>query len=300
MLSAVLCAWNEADNLPRVLSSLQGLVDEVVVVIDSQTTDTSAQVAKHFKARVFKHKHTGFVEPMRAFAISKARGDWILLLDADEQVTPGLAAYIQDAVKANSADYYELPRKNLIFNSWITSSHWWPDYVVRLFKPGKVIWHDQIHSQPSLVGVGVKVPPTEELALIHHNYANIDEFLEQIIRYSRIQSQQLVQNGYKFLWTDLIIRPVNEFLSQYFSRGGYKLGVHGLALAGLQSFSEFILYLRIWQSENFQSQNIPITQLSQTVRRAYLDISWWFHEINLPTVSPLRKLLIRLQRKIGL
>src|SRR3989344_3422172 len=154
VLCVVITAWNEAKNLPRVVASVKSLADEIVVV-DTQSTDNTAQVAKNLGCRVYSHAFPGIVEPVRNFSISKAKGDWLLLLDADEEIPPALADAISKAISGSQADYFRLPRKNLIFGRWITSSHWWPDYVYRLFKKGFVVWDNAIHSLPQTRGKGL-------------------------------------------------------------------------------------------------------------------------------------------------
>src|SRR3989338_8352719 len=98
MLSVVITAWNEEKNIARAISSAKPIADEIVVV-DTESTDKTAELAKKLGARVFHHKNTGIVEPVRNFSISKAKGDWILLLDADEEISQELAGYIKKAVK---------------------------------------------------------------------------------------------------------------------------------------------------------------------------------------------------------
>lgn len=300
MLSAIIVAWNEAHNLSRALNSLAGLVDEIVVVVDEATTDDTAAIAKKYHCKIFTHPHLGFVEPMRNFAISKASGDWILLLDADEELSPELAAHISKFLTHPSSDYLRFPRKNLIFGKWITSAHWWPDYVYRLFKRDTLTWTDAIHSLPQTHGTGLDLPANQELALLHYNYSTLDEYLEQIVRYTKPQSELLISQGYKFIWTDLITKPADEFISQYFARQGYKEGVHGLALGLLQAFSELILYLRVWEGENFRPQSTSVDQLTHLVSAKTSDYRWWYWQTKINGSSLLRKLCFRLARKFGL
>jgi glycosyltransferase involved in cell wall biosynthesis len=150
MLSVVITAWNEEKNLPRVVQSVASFADEVIVV-DTQSTDKTVEIAKSLKCKVFHHQNTSVVEPVRNFSISKAKGDWILLLDADEEVSSSLASQLLEIVKSDSADYVRIPRKNIIFGQWIKTSHWWPDYVYRFFKKGHVEWDEKIHSIPLIV-----------------------------------------------------------------------------------------------------------------------------------------------------
>lgn len=269
MLSAVITAWNEEKDIARVISSVKKLVDEIVVVVDEATTDHTAEVAKKLGAKIFTHPHTGVVEPMRNFSISKATGDWILLLDADEEIPAGLAKQIKELIKDPSVNYYRLPRKNIIFGKWITSDHWWPDYVYRLFRRGTVTWKDAIHSIPITKGEGIDLPAQEELSLVHYNYSTVSEYLEQIDRYSQVALPT------SFIPTDLVTKPIGEFLSQYFARRGYTQGLHGVALAGLQMFSEFVRYLKLWESRGFAEMEFSKAQLTHELKNKTREYRWW-------------------------
>lgn len=301
MLSVVIIAWNEEKNLPRAMSSIKGLADEVVVVVDKASIDRTAEVAKKMGAKVYFHPHTGIVEPMRNFAVSKARGDWILLLDADEEVPAPLATKIKDLMsQKKGADYYRLPRKNIIFGRWVKSSHWWPDYVYRLFKKGSIQWHADIHSLPFTRGTGADLPAEEEVSLIHHNYQTLEQYLEQITRYSQYQSQVVRKNGYSFVWTDLITKPAAEFLRQFFAREAWREGVHGLALSALQSFAELVVYLRLWQESEFVPAEIDLKVLPGLGAGLTREFKWWYLQAQMTVAPWWKKIWLKLKRRVVL
>ena len=258
-----------SEDVLRSVQLVKKLADEIVVVIDEATTDHTAEVAKKLGAKIFTHPHTGVVEPMRNFSISKATGDWILLLDADEEVPSSLVKKIKELIRDPSTDYYRLPRKNIIFGKWITSDHWWPDYVYRLFRRGAVTWEDVVHSIPITYGQGRDLPAQEKLCLIHYNYSSVSEYLEQIDRYTQAALPA------PFNPTDLITKPVGEFLSQYFARRGYTQGLHGLALAGLQMFSEFVRYLKLWEKQGFAETEFSQAELTHELKNKAREYHWW-------------------------
>ncbi len=269
MLSVVITAWNEAENLPRVVGSVKSFADEIIVV-DTESTDTTVAVAKKLGCKVFSHPNTGIVEPVRNFSISKATGDWILLLDADEEVSVSLANHIQKVVTENKVDYCRIPRQNYIFKKWIKSEHWWPDYVYRLFKKGAITWSPEIHSIPMTRGVGFDFEAEEKQSLIHHHYTSISQFILRLDRYTTIQAAQKTKAS--FHWTDLIRKPTSEFLNQYFARSAYKDGLHGLVLSLLQAFSELVLYLKLW---DFTPENITPEKLSHELAKSASEYRWW-------------------------
>jgi len=273
-ISVVTNAQDVESDLPRALASVRAFADEIVV-IDQSSTDKTADIAKEFGAKVYSHKRVEYVELARNFAISKATGDWVLILDPDEEVSESLAKKIKEIIKNPKADYYRIPRKNIIFGHWMKHSRWWPDGNIRLFKKGTVSWNEIIHAVPMTQGVGGEIDAKEELAIIHHHYDSIEQYLERMNRYTTQHAEILIKKEYKFSWKDLIIKPSNEFLSRYFFGEGYKDGLHGLALSLLQAFSELTVYLKIWQKEKFTEQTPGVTEVISLMKEEEKDLHYW-------------------------
>lgn len=293
-ISVVINTLNEAENLPRAIGSVKSFADEIVVV-DMESEDATAQIAKSLDARVFTHKKMGYVEPARNFAISKATNPWILILDADEEVPSKLIAKINQMLKDPKADYFRIPRKNIIFGKWMKHSRWWPDHNIRLFKKGKVSWNEIIHTVPMTQGVGQDIEAKEEFAIIHHNYDTIEQYLERMNRYSTQHAALKIKDGYKFSWKEVILKPANEFLSRYFFGEGYRDGLHGLALSLLQAFSELAVYLKIWQKEKFADQNPELNEVISVLKDVEKDLHYWQSD-SLYKESP--SLATRIRRKL--
>lgn len=300
MLSAVIVAWNEGLRIEKCINSLKNLCDEVVVVVDEATTDNTLEIAKKLKATTYMHPHTGIVEPMRNFALSKAKGEWILLLDADESISTELSKKIKEIITRKEVDFVKIPRKNIIFNKWIKSSHWWPDYVYRLFRKGSVVWSEDIHSVPKTTGNGIELEPIESNSITHDNYQKISQFVNRLNRYTDFQSQLLITKNTPVEWTDLIIKPNREFLNQFFARQGYKDGVHGLALSLLQSFSELVVYLKVWESRNFPEQSVNVKEVVSEFKKSYHEIKWWEKEIEIINSKGMKTLIHKAARKLEL
>jgi (heptosyl)LPS beta-1,4-glucosyltransferase len=291
-ISVVVNTFNEEKNLERALKSVQDFADEIVVV-DMHSTDRTVQIAKKFKAKVFLHEYTRFVEPARNFALRQAQGDWILILDADEELPASLAKTLIETAKAGEADWVELPRKNMIFSQWIKNSRWWPDFLPRFFKKGKVSIPAKIHAPYEKEGQGIRLPAEEENALVHHHYESISQYLERLNRYTDIQAEELKEKGYLFCWQDLMIKPANEFFSRFFAGEGYKDGLHGLVLALLQAFSELVLYLKIWEKGGFTKENInSLTEVMEKIMRDYL---YWQQKV---TANAFAKIRLKIKSKI--
>jgi len=273
-ISVVINTLNEEENLPRAIASIKGFADEIVVV-DMESTDKTVEVAKKLGAKVFLHKKTGYVEPARNFAIEKTMNSWILVLDADEEIPEKLAEKITQILKEPKADYFRIPRKNIIFGKWLKHSRWWPDYNIRLFKKGSVSWNEVIHAVPMTQGIGGELEAIEELSIVHHNYDTLEQYIERMNRYTSQHALLRVNEGYKFSWKDIITKPSNEFFSRYFFGEGYKDGLHGLALSLLQSFSELVMYLKIWQKEKFAEKDLNINEVNLLMRDEEKELHYW-------------------------
>lgn len=273
-LSVVINTLNEAEKVKSALSSVREIASEVVI-IDMESDDNITEVAAKYKAKLYKHKRLPYVEPARNFAISKATSGWILVLDADEELTPDLRKKIKEIIENNNVDYVRIPRKNIIFGHFMEYAHWWPDFNVRLFKKGKVEWSNTIHAVPTVSGKGMDLDAKPNLAILHHTYDSIEKYIEHLNRYTTVQAELKIKSGYKFKWQDMLLRPVNEFLSRFFGDEGYKDGPHGLALSLLQAFSELAFYLKIWQAEKFKNQEMPLGEVVSEMRERERDLHYW-------------------------
>lgn len=298
-ISAVVNTRNEAENIFDCLKSL-GFCDEIVVV-DMESEDDTKEIAKEFTDRIYDHKAVGYVEPARNFAIQKALGDWILIVDADERIPKVLGAKLIEIADKNEVDFVRIPRKNMVFGQWLQHSRWWPDYNIRFFKKGAVEWQNEIHSVPVTYGTGINLDQEPTLAIEHLHYSSVDEYFLRALRYSNQQAKEMISSGYKFDPADLIKKPIGEFLSRFFAGEGYKDGLHGLVMAILQFFSILLIYLRVWQSEGHQ----PVKEKAFTPvwQRAFLEkfkeFRYWFLTVKLQdSGSKTEGLVLKLKRRL--
>lgn len=293
--SVIINTWNEQSNLQACLDSIKSWADEVVVV-DMESTDETVNIARKNKVKLFSHPNIGYVEPARNFAISKSTSDWILVIDADERPTKELLAKLELISQEDQADYVWIPRSNIIFGRWIEHARWWPDYNIRFFKKNSVTWSDQIHASPQAEGRELKLDPVPDLSLQHFHYQTISQFVIRMDRYTDQQAKALIAQSYNFNWADLINKPSAEFASRYFAGSGYKDGVHGLALCLLQSVSEFVLYLKLWQHTEFKHQQISPNAFSQIISKQFQILNFW----QAKTIqSPIRSFAYKLKSKIS-
>ncbi len=304
-LSVVINTKNVAKTLENALKSVE-FADEVVVV-DMMSSDQTVKIARKYTSRVFQHKDVGYVEPARNFAIKKAKGDWILVLDADEEVGPDLAELITKIVNDEvgdvlKADCYYLPRRNIIFGRWIKHTGWWPDYVLRLFKAGQVEWSDQIHSIPITSGIVKELPAKSELALIHHNYQSVEQFIDRLNHYSSIQAQE--QAGESVLELELASKFFNsfsqEFMARLFARQGIADGAHGMALSLLQATSEAVVQMKAWQQAGFKATLTDRPSVLRSLKQFQRDLNYWIADWQVNSNSGWRRDFWMVRRKFKL
>lgn len=296
LISAVINVRNEAEALAKCLRSIKNFADEIIVV-DMKSTDGSSQIALNAGAKVFPYRFMRFVEPARNFAISKASGKWILLLDPDEFLNKSLKKELRAVTKRNDIDYVKIPRKNIVFNKWLRHSNMWPDYLIRFFKKGVVTWKKEIHSQPIVKGNGLTLLDSENLAIRHNNYISITQFVLRAIRYSNVQADELQASGYKVKISDFILKPTQEFNSRFFSSEGYKDGLHGLIFCILQAFAFVLIYIRLWEKQGLQDKILSKESFVSASQEGIFEYSYWFTKYFNKEYSPnlFKKLFIKIR-----
>ncbi len=287
----------EVPLLNRVISSIHGFADEIVLIDMTEGEEKYEDLIKKYDIKVYSHKLVPFVEEARNWGIMKARGNWILLLDPDEVVPQKLIGKLKKLIVSPTADYWRIPRKNIIFGKWVKGS-WWPDYNIRFFKRGSVAWSNIIHSVPETKGKGADLPVKEENAIVHYNYSSLNQYLARMDRYTSVQAQELINKNYRFIWIDLLRKPMGEFFSRYFAGEGYTDGLHGLALSILQAFSETLVYLKVWENEKFLEQAITPDEVAKEFGQMQGEMSWWTNDMLIKSKNIIASLPHRVKRKL--
>lgn len=299
-ISAVLGVFNEEKNIKRCLESVKW-VDEIVIV-DDGSTDKTVEIAKEYTDKIYPHKSEGYVEPTRNFGINKAQGDWILLLDADEEIPETLAAKFREIANSSDVDFVWVPRKNIIFEKWIKNEGWWPDYNVRFFKKGTVTWSNKIHSKPEIKGKELYLPESDDLAIIHNNYKTVSQFLKKLDRYTTIEAEEFVKSNKNFDPENLISYPMEEFLSRMFARKGYKDEYHGLLLSSFEAFSMQVVMAKVWEKQGFKevAHTQFLNDVEKEIKLYRRKFRYWITTLFLEnTKHPVKKAFFRAVRKLS-
>lgn len=254
MLSVVISAYNEERNIEECIESVSDIASEIIVV-DNGSSDKTADLAKKAGAKIFTQVNdVRKIDIQKNYGFDKAHEDWILSLDADERVTPKLAAEIIKEISQNSKTAgYWIPRKNIIFGKWIRHSLWWPDYQLRLFKKGK----GKFPNATVHVPIDVK-GDTRHLSepMLHKSYDSVQTFVNRMNNiYTEVEAEGIVKNGEKLKWIDAVELPVSDFFKTYFLQKGYRDGIHGLILSVLQSFYMFLVFAKVWEKQGFYERD---------------------------------------------
>jgi len=243
-LSVAIVALNEEANVGRVLESVRW-ADEIVLV-DSGSTDRTCEIAREYGTRVIMEPWRGYTG-QKNYALDLCTKDWVLSLDADEEVSPELAEEIRGVLADPQAlAGYSMPRKNLFLGRWMRHGGFYPDPKLRLFRPGMAYStgrdpHDRFEmKEAQRVG-------RLRGALIHHTYPTLTLYLEHMNRYSSVWNRVPGAVPRKFSLNAIVLRPLATFIYNYFIRLGFLDGREGLLLhlyhAGYVSWK----YAKAWE-----------------------------------------------------
>ncbi|OGE64287.1 hypothetical protein A3J13_00610 [Candidatus Daviesbacteria bacterium RIFCSPLOWO2_02_FULL_36_8] len=248
MISVVYVNYNEAEKLEKSFQTIKNFAQEIVV-LDLGSSDHTKEVCKKFNVKLLKHEKVEYVELVRNYAISKANGDWILVLDPDEEISLKLRSTLEDITKQDKFVAVNIPRKNIFLNKWISHTNWWPDKHIRFFRRGAVHWNKKIHSYPNVDGNVLDLGANENLAIIHFGYHSLSDFIERQNKYSGIEAENLFSIGERFSYFKLIWKPIREFLVRYIKHAGFLDGFYGFALTFLMMIYQIEIMIKLWERE---------------------------------------------------
>lgn len=250
LLSVAIVTFNEEDNLARTLSSV-AWADQIVVV-DSGSTDRTVEIAHSFSATVIERPWPGFAE-QKNFALSQCTGDWILTLDADEELSPELQQQIRQTLSSHpTVDAFYLKRRNLFLGRWIKHGGFYPDPKLRLVR-GNLPTPPQFEARPVHETIRFTGPAaTLDADILHHAYPTLSSYIEHMDRYSSLGAQLLVDKGrtstnvFTF-FARVVIFPLLDFKWNYFFRAGFLDGREGLLLHLYHAAYASWKYAKAWE-----------------------------------------------------
>jgi glycosyltransferase involved in cell wall biosynthesis len=248
-ISAVIITYNEERNIERCLTSLQGVVDEIVVV-DSFSKDRTEAICNSFSTRFLQHAFEGHIQ-QKNYAIDCATYDWVLSLDADEALTETLRKSIL-AVK-NKPEYvgYSLNRLTNYCGHWVKYCGWYPDTKMRLIDRRHARWqgvnpHDRMEMNAG--------EPVGFLTgdLLHYSYYTKEDHLKQIEYFGDIAAREQFKRGVRSNWLKIGVKVFFQFIKSFFIKRGFLDGTTGFTISRLSAYATYRKYVKLL---NLQKQH---------------------------------------------
>ncbi|MHB0913380.1 MAG: glycosyltransferase family 2 protein [Armatimonadota bacterium] len=243
-ISAVIVAKDEERNLRRCVESVR-FADEVILV-DSGSADGTVELAGSLGCKVVFHEWEGYAR-QKNFAVSQASGDWVLSLDADEEIAPELADEIRAAVESGSAEAFEMPRQNMFLGKPMRHGGWYPDRQLRLWRRGAGEFADVPIHEHLLLVEGVRLGRLNH-PIVHYTYPTVSDFLRKADAYTEIEAAR----GRPSISRIITAFPV-KFAEVYLYKSGWRDGLHGFVAAVLMSARVFVRQVKIWERNNCKS-----------------------------------------------
>jgi glycosyltransferase involved in cell wall biosynthesis len=241
-LSAVIITFNEEHNIERCLESLQGIVDEIVVV-DSYSTDKTQEICMRYGVTWIQNPFEGHIE-QKNFALEKATFDHVLSLDADEALNDELKESILATKKNFSHDGYYFNRLTHYVDKWIYHCGWYPDQKLRLLNRKKGSWSGMNPHDKILMNQDSK---TQKLSgdLLHYSYDSISDHINQTNKFTTIAAKAAFNNKVQSNIFKIVSRPILKFSKDYFLKKGFLDGRYGLIICSINALSALLKYSKL-------------------------------------------------------
>ena len=244
-LTVTVITYNEAANIGGALDSV-AWADEIIVV-DSGSTDGTAEIARQKASRVIVRNWPGYSD-QKNFAADQASHEWVLSLDADERVTPALAAEIRSLFERGpSVSGYRIKRVSRYLGRWIRSTDWYPDYQLRLYDRRAGRWNGRRIHESFRLSTGS--PSALQGEIEHYAYRDIAHHLGKIDSYTSLMAEQWHAEGRRTSVAALALHPPAAFLRNYVLRRGFTDGGPGLIVSVLNSYYVFLKLAKLWERQ---------------------------------------------------
>lgn len=241
-ISVVVITYNEEKNIERCLKSIAPIADEIVI-IDSNSTDTTEAICKQYNAQFIKRAFTDYADQRNA-AFELATKDYLFFIDADEELSEALTQSLMELKKIGMQhDVYKLNRFNNFCGKWIKHGMWYPERLDRIVKNGKGIWRGRIHEilQPT-TGASVQLLKGD---LLHYSYSNIESLVTKLNHYTTLQAVQMAEQNKKATLFKLYVNPIWAFINGYFIKLGCLDGWEGYVIHKSIAYQTMIKYAKL-------------------------------------------------------
>lgn len=244
-LSSIIIAKDEEVNIRRCIESQQDIIDDIVVLVDSRTEDKTFQIAASFpnvNCELVEWKGYGAT---KNYALSKTKHDWVLWIDADEEITPELFEELKNfKISTPNNNSYKVARRAFFLGKWIKHSGWYPSYVVRLFNKNHARFNEKAVHENLITEGSIGILKND---LNHYTDPSIEHYFKKFNIYTSLAAKELNDKGKSASVWDILLRPVFLFSKMYIFKLGFLDGLHGLILALFSSAYVFTKYCKLWE-----------------------------------------------------
>lgn len=251
-LSVLIPTKNEAENITDCIRSIGDLADELVVV-DSYSEDDTVELAMELGADILQRQYR-YSTSQKNWAMSLLKNDWVLILDADERLTPAARQEIAAIMRAGpSCDGYWIRRDTFFLGRRMRCLS--SDTVLRLFNRKRGRYEDKlVHGEVQMTGKvgGLKAP------MEHYSYRSFSHFIPKFDRYTTWAAQEAFLRGRRSSWWKVFSYPLGHFLKYAFLKGGILEGTRGLIVTGLDAYVAFLKYSKLWELGWRESRGLPL------------------------------------------
>ena len=241
-ISVYVLTYNNRGTIEQCLKSL-GWAEELVVV-DSFSTDGTYEICQRYTDKTYQREWTDHRDQYQ-YAANQTTHNWIMFVDADEEIPPELVEEIKKGLeeRKNDVDGFIAYRRTYYLGRWIRFGGWYPDYEVRLYRRDKGRWEGGLHAK---IVVDGRVDSLKNQYL-HYTYRNISDQIQTIDKYSQIAAEDMIESGEKFSLFRLLFHPPFRFIKEYLFKSGFRDGLPGLIIIVSTMFYVFIKYAKLWE-----------------------------------------------------
>jgi glycosyltransferase involved in cell wall biosynthesis len=252
-ITATIITFNEASNIRAACESVSWAHE--ILVVDSESTDETREIAAACGARVIKRAWPGFAA-QKQFAAETAAHEWIFSLDADERVSSELRASIEDLSRqseAQLADGYRIPRRTFYMGRWIRGGGWYPDYQLRLYRKSRAQWKGAYIHESVKPAAGARVENLKGDILHYTNEGGAAEHHRMIgERYAPLAARQMFEEGRRTTPARIAAVGPAAFVRSFLLKGGFRDGLAGFSIAGFAAHHAFLKHLLLWEMQKKQ------------------------------------------------
>lgn len=253
-ISAFVICCNEEAQIRRCLESITWC-DEIIV-IDSGSTDRTVEICNEYTSNVRHNEWPGYLK-QKEFGLSLCKSEWVLNIDADEEVSPELAREIQALLAADrrgeiSANGYNLNRLVFFLNRWWNKGGWYPEYRLRLLRRSAASWGGLCPHEKAIVSGEVGRCRGD---IYHYSFTDLTDFARRSNTLASNTAASLVALGRTTKLSDLIFRPLSRFFKFYVIKRGYREGLAGLIVALIEANSTMLKYAKVWEATVIKKQS---------------------------------------------